>query len=61
MRRKGSSDLAALEGKSFDLDKAMTIVSFILLFVIVVIPVFMIIYNAFFFCIFSVWWRTWKK
>ena len=49
MRRKGSSDLAALEGKSFDLDKAMTIVSFILLFVIVVIPVFMIIYNAFFY------------
>lgn len=48
-KRGGVKDLAALEGRTLDLDKAMTIISFLLLFVIVVIPVFMIIYNAFFF------------
>lgn len=44
-----SSDLAKLDGKTFSLDKAMTLVSFILLCVIVVIPIFMIVYNAFFY------------
>ena len=47
--RQGTSDLAALDGKTFSLDKAMTLVSFVLLFVIVFIPIFMIVYNAFFF------------
>lgn len=47
--RQGTSDLAALDGKTFSLDKAMTLVSFVLLFVIVFIPIFMIVYNAFFY------------
>lgn len=42
------SDLAALDGKTLSLDKAMTMVSFVLLFFIVFIPIFMIVYNAFF-------------
>lgn len=44
-----TSDLARLDGDTFGLDKAMTLVSFVLLFVIVFIPIFMIVYNAFFF------------
>ena len=48
-RRKGMADLAALEGRHFGVDGLMTALSFVLLFVIVVIPIFMIIYNAFFF------------
>ena len=43
------SDLAALDGKTLSLDKAMTMVSFVLLFFIVFIPIFMIVYNAFFY------------
>ena len=43
------SDLAAMEGKRLGLDGIMTALSFALLFVIVVIPIFMIIYNAFFY------------
>ena len=49
MRGRASSDIAAMEGKKIGLDGVMTILSFILLFVIVVIPIFMIIYNAFFY------------
>ncbi|MBR1418108.1 MAG: iron ABC transporter permease [Synergistaceae bacterium] len=48
-RRKGMADLAALEGRHFGVDGLMTALSFVLLFIIVVIPIFMIIYNAFFF------------
>lgn len=44
-----TSDLARLDGDTFGLDKAMTLISFVLLFVIVFIPIFMIVYNAFFF------------
>ena len=44
-----SENLAALDGrKRFSLDKALTITTFILLIIIVVIPVFMIIFNTFF-------------
>ena len=49
-RRKGMADLAAMEGRrGIGLDGFMTALSFVLLFVIVVIPIFMIIYNAFFY------------
>jgi len=43
-------DMAAVDGRRrLNMDKLMTVVCFILLFVIVIIPIFMIIYNAFFF------------
>ena len=42
-------DLAALEGRHVSLDGALTILSFVLLLIIVVIPVFMIVYHAFFY------------
>ncbi|MBQ7732517.1 MAG: iron ABC transporter permease [Synergistaceae bacterium] len=48
-KRKTNSDLAAMEGRKFGLDGIMTGLSFVLLFIIVVIPIFMIIYNAFFY------------
>lgn len=44
-----TDNLAALDGrKRFSLDKALTITTFVLLIIIVVIPVFMIIFNTFF-------------
>ena len=48
-KSRRTSDLAQLDGATFGLDKAMTAVSFVLLFVIVFIPIFMIVYNAFFY------------
>ena len=48
-KRRTNSDLAAMEGKRLGLDGIMTLLSFILLAIIVVIPIFMIIYNAFFY------------
>ena len=42
------NDLAAIDGRRFNLDGFLTILSFILLLIIVVVPVFMIVYNAFF-------------
>ncbi|MBR1671785.1 MAG: iron ABC transporter permease, partial [Fretibacterium sp.] len=48
-RRRGGADLAALEGKRLGVDGLMTGLSFVLLFIIVVIPIFMIVYNAFFY------------
>lgn len=44
-----NKDLAMQDGKRFNLDSILTILSFILLFIVVVIPVFMIFYNAFFY------------
>ena len=44
-----NKDLAALDGRRFNLDGAMTLLSFALLLVIVVIPIFMIVYHAFFY------------
>lgn len=44
-----NKDLSAMEGRRFSLDGAMTLLSFLLLLIIVVIPIFMIVYNAFFF------------
>ena len=38
-----------MEGKKIGLDGIMTGLSFVLLFIIVVIPIFMIVYNAFFY------------
>ena len=44
-----TSDLNRMYGRKFGLDQFMTVLSFILLFVIVVVPIAMIIYNAFFY------------
>ena len=42
-------EMAAIDGrKRFSMDKILTVVCFILLLIIVVIPIFMIVYNAFF-------------
>ena len=50
MSRNMHADMAAVDGRRrINMDKLMTVVCFILLFVIVIIPIFMIIYNAFFF------------
>lgn len=38
-----------MEGRKFGLDQAMTGLSFVLLLIIVAIPIFMIVYNAFFY------------
>ena len=44
------ADMAAVDGRRrINMDKLMTVICFILLFIIVIIPIFMIIYNAFFF------------
>ena len=43
-----NSDLAAIDGRRFSMDKVLTVVCFVLLLIIVVIPIFMIVYNAFF-------------
>ncbi len=44
-----NNNLAALDGgRRFSLDKALTITTFILLIIIVIIPVFMIVFNTFF-------------
>jgi len=48
--RNMHADMAAVDGRRrINMDKLMTVICFILLFVIVIIPIFMIIYNAFFF------------
>lgn len=44
-----NKDLAAIDGKRFSLDGLMTVLSIVLLLIVVVIPVFSIIYNAFFY------------
>ena len=50
MSRNMHADMAAVDGRRrINMDKLMTVVCFILLFIIVIIPIFMIIYNAFFF------------
>ena len=40
-----NKDLAAIDGKRFSMDGAMTVLSFILLLIVVVIPVLSIVYN----------------
>jgi len=48
--RSMHADMAAVDGRRrLNMDKLMTVICFILLFIIVIIPIFMIIYNAFFF------------
>ncbi len=47
-RNKVSPDLKRLEGKRFRLDSVLTIISFVMLLIVVVVPIAMIIYNAFF-------------
>lgn len=47
--KRKNKDLAAIDGRRFGLDQAMTGLSFVLLAIIVVIPVFMIVYHAFFY------------
>ncbi|MEM1483604.1 iron ABC transporter permease [Oscillospiraceae bacterium PP1C4] len=46
---KKSSDLARIDGKKISLDQTLTILCFVILFIVVIIPVFMIVYNAFFY------------
>lgn len=48
MKPVQNNDLRSLDGKKFSLDKLMTIFSFIFLAVVAIIPVVMVIYNAFF-------------
>ncbi len=44
-----TNELAAVDGRrKLNMDAILTVVCFILLLIIVVIPIFMIIYNAFF-------------
>lgn len=47
--KKKNKDLAAIDGRHFGLDQVMTVLSFVLLTIIVIMPVFMIIYHAFFY------------
>ena len=47
--RKQKSDLAAIDGRRFSLDNMMTMLSFVLLIIIVAVPIFMIVYHAFFY------------
>lgn len=50
MRRfRRNRDLAAIDGRRFSLDGVMTALSVVLLLLVVVVPVFSILYNAFFF------------
>ncbi|NLV37405.1 MAG: iron ABC transporter permease [Clostridiaceae bacterium] len=44
-----NKDLARQDGKRVRLDGMLTMLSFIILFIVVIIPLFMIIYNAFFY------------
>jgi iron(III) transport system permease protein len=45
-----NANMAAIDGRrKLNTDKLITLICFILLFIIVIIPIFMIIYNAFFF------------
>jgi len=46
---KRKKDLAAIDGKRFNLDGSMTILSLVLLIIVVLVPIFLIVYNAFFF------------
>ena len=53
----GNKDYAILDGKkAISVDKLITLISFILLLIIVVIPIFMIVFNTFF----SETGNTWK-
>lgn len=49
MSFRRNRDLAAIDGRKSGLDGAMTLLSFLLLLVIVVLPIFMIVYHAFFY------------
>ncbi|HBM76056.1 MAG TPA: iron ABC transporter permease [Clostridiaceae bacterium] len=44
-----NSDLSKLDGKKISLDNTLTILSFVILIIVVVIPMTMIVYNTFFF------------
>ena len=46
-RRGVNKDMAALDGKHFGLDKLLTIICFVILFIIVLVPVAMIFYVTF--------------
>ena len=47
-RFRRNKDLASLEGRKLPLDQIMTVLSFVILFIVAIIPVMMIIYNALF-------------
>lgn len=46
-RKKKPSDLARMDGKRFTLDRFLTIICFLILSTVVILPVIMIIYNTF--------------
>ena len=48
-RLSKNKDLAAVDGRRFSVDGILTAVSVVLLLIVVVIPVFSIVYNSFFF------------
>ena len=49
MRRSNvNPDMARLDGKKFSMDKFLTILSFVILIIVVIIPMLMIVYNTFF-------------
>ena len=45
-RSRKNRDLAAIDGKRFSMDGALTVLSVVLLLIVVVIPVASIIYNS---------------
>lgn len=47
-RSRVNPDMARLDGKKFSMDKLLTILSFVILIVVVIIPMLMIVYNTFF-------------
>ena len=48
MRRNVNPDMARLDGKRFSMDKVLTMLSFAILLVVVIVPMFMIVYHTFF-------------
>lgn len=46
-RAKKRSDLARMDGKRFGMDQIMTILCFLILIFVVILPVVMIVYNVF--------------
>jgi len=48
-KSRTNSDLAKLDGKKISLDGSLTVLSFVILLIVVVIPMAMIIYNTFFY------------
>ena len=48
LRRNVNPDMARLDGKRLSMDKVLTMLSFAILLVVVIVPMFMIVYHTFF-------------